>query len=162
MVLHPADKTVQIIEAPVCNVGGNNRRLCPCRKWKAALKPTGQKQSIDGVCCDEYRVDDDALDGRDGRGRTDAPEAADMLKDMRVLMNGSVWMAKSAAGAAEFAAVTKAMMDAQLAGLVNGRRQRPVVERHGQGDARAAGRRRHAVPHRVPMTSRGAGRPPTC
>ena len=43
-----------------------------------------------------------------------------MLKDMRVLMNGSMWMAKSAAGAAKIAAATKAMLDAQLAGLANG------------------------------------------
>jgi hypothetical protein len=118
MLLHPADKTVQFIQVRAASAG--TTPPVPVPKMEGTLKPTGQKQSIDGVSCDEYAFTMTLSMGEMAGGGQMAPEAADMLKDMRVLMNGSVWMAKTAAGAAEYAAVTKAMMDAQLAGLVTG------------------------------------------
>lgn len=120
MVLNPTDKTVQIIQVPAATAAGAAAPPVTLPKVEGTLKPTGRKQSIEGMPCDEYAFVMTLSMTDMGAGGQMPPEAATMLKDMRVLMNGSVWMAKTAAGAAEYAAVTKALLDAQLAGLVNG------------------------------------------
>ena len=78
----------------------------------STIKPTGQKRTINGVACDEYSIKMlmDMAPMAAGRGDM-PPEAAAMLKDLRMTMTGSAWVAKDAPGAAEYrsyqAAATK-------------------------------------------------------
>ena len=48
--------------------------------------------------------------GADRRRRQMPPEAAEMMKDVKMAMNGSIWVAKSAPGVAEFMAFNKAAL----------------------------------------------------
>ena len=81
----------------------------------ASVKPTGRSQVIDGVKCDEYLVNATA-DMSTMRNAQMPPEAAAMMQGMKVKLNGSVWVAKDAPGAAEYMAFQKAAAAEQLAG----------------------------------------------
>jgi hypothetical protein len=79
----------------------------------ASVKPTGRSQVIDGVKCDEYVISATA-DMSSMRQAQMPPEAAAMMQGMKVKMNGSVWIAKDAPGAAEYMAFQKAAAAEQL------------------------------------------------
>jgi hypothetical protein len=81
----------------------------------ASVKPTGRSQVIDGVKCDEYVINATA-DMSTMRNAQMPPEAAAMMQGMKVKLNGSVWVAKDAPGAAEYMAFQKAAAAEQLAG----------------------------------------------
>lgn len=90
---------------------------------EASVKPTGQKREIDGQSCDEYviamKLPLAALAA--GSGSALPPEAASMLKDVTLGITGSIWAAKDAPGAAEYAAFQK--ITARMAAAI-GQRQR--------------------------------------
>src|SRR5918992_372227 len=48
------------------------------------------------------------------------PEAAAMMKDVKMMMDGSIWIARSAPGASEFSAFNKAALESKLLGAVAG------------------------------------------
>ena len=80
----------------------------------ATVKATGRSQVIDGVKCDEYVINATA-DMSSMRNAQMPPEAAAMMQGMKVKMNGSIWVAKDAPGAAEYMAFQKAAAAEQLA-----------------------------------------------
>jgi hypothetical protein len=53
-------------------------------------------------------------------GQQAPSQAAEMLKDLQMLMKGSIWAAKSAPGAAEYQAFQKAAIEANLATILAG------------------------------------------
>ncbi len=75
----------------------------------ASVKPTGKSQTIDGQQCDEHALSI-RLNLADMTGPALAPEAIAMMKDARVVMDGSIWIAASAPGTAEYAAFNKAAL----------------------------------------------------
>jgi hypothetical protein len=87
----------------------------PTPGMDASVKPTGRSQVIDGVKCDEYLVNATA-DMSTMRNAQMPPEAAAMMQGMKVRLNGSIWVAKDAPGAAEYMAFQKAAAAEQLAG----------------------------------------------
>ncbi|HEX9367691.1 MAG TPA: hypothetical protein VF921_13765 [Vicinamibacterales bacterium] len=83
-------------------------------KLDAALAPTGKSQVIDGFKCDEYTFTT-TMTMADMAGSQMPPEAAGMLKDLSVIMKGSMWVAKDVPGAAEYIAFQKALAKSDLA-----------------------------------------------
>jgi hypothetical protein len=117
-LLRPDEKTAQLLQpeaaappdAPAMAVPGID----------ASVTPTGQRRDIDGVPCDEYSITMKLdLASVAGGGAALPPEAASMLKDVFLHVNGSIWAAKDAPGAAEYAAFQKTA--SRLAAAVAGR-----------------------------------------
>jgi hypothetical protein len=83
------------------------------------FKATGQSKPIDGVACDEHAFKM-SFGFAEMSGKQMPPEAAEMMKDVRMLMDGSIWIAKGGPGAAEYVAFQKAAVDANLASALAG------------------------------------------
>jgi hypothetical protein len=75
---------------------------------------TGNSQVIDGLKCDEYTFTT-SLNLAEATGGQLPPEAAEMMKGLTMVMKGSMWVAKTAPGAAEFVAYQKALAKTDLA-----------------------------------------------
>lgn len=116
IMLNAADKTARIVDStsPIVPAG------TPMPEMDMSFKPTGQKRTIDDVACDEYAIAMTISMGSMARGNAQVPpEAAQMLADMKMVMTGSTWIAKSGPGVAEFAAFQKAATEAQMAAAVS-------------------------------------------
>jgi hypothetical protein len=85
----------------------------------ASIKPTGKSQTIDGLKCDEYAFTT-SLSLGEMSGAQMPPEAAAMMKGITLVMNGSLWVAKDAPGAAEYRDYQKAMASAELTAAAMG------------------------------------------
>jgi hypothetical protein len=116
VLLHPDEKTAQMIDTAAV-ASGANAGVQP--KLEGTFKPTGRTQTIDGVSCAEYTFTMTLAMG-DMSSAPASPQAAAMLQDMRLLMNGSVWMTKTAPGAAEYSAFQRAALDLHLSSLLTG------------------------------------------
>ncbi|HEY2431245.1 MAG TPA: hypothetical protein VGI12_01130 [Vicinamibacterales bacterium] len=84
-----------------------------------SVAPTGRSQTIDGLKCDEYAFNTTMNLSQMG-GAQVPPEAAAAMQGVTMIMKGSMWVAKEAPGAAEYAAYQKAMSGADLAGAAMG------------------------------------------
>jgi hypothetical protein len=94
-----------------------------------SFKPTGKKQTIDGAPCDEHTflmaismaeftgvpMPPDAA-----KSQTDPQSAAAVLKDVRMVLNGTIWIAKTAPGAEEYTAFTRAALKSGLFSAASG------------------------------------------
>jgi hypothetical protein len=118
IVLRPEDKTAQVITAVAPEKPGSPP--APLPKIDGSVQPTGRSQTIDGLKCDEYAVTMTIPMSDLTSGQQMPEQAADMLKDMQMLMKGSIWVAKTAPGAAEYLAFQKATLDANLATILAG------------------------------------------
>ena len=87
-------------------------------KLDATVTPTGKSQVIDGLKCDEYTFST-TMSMAEAGGAQVPPEAAEMLKDLTMVMKGSMWVAKDAPGAAEYMAFQKALAKSDLAGAAS-------------------------------------------
>lgn len=108
IVLNPSEKTAQIMtmvapgaEAPA----GAAPLVMP--KIEAALTPTGRLQTIAGAQCEEHTL---SMTVSMGNVAEMPPQASAAMKDVRLVMNGSMWVAKSGPGVAEFVAYQEAAM----------------------------------------------------
>jgi hypothetical protein len=129
IVLRPDQKTAQVLELGA-NMAPGAADL-PMPSVESSVKPTGQTREIDGKPCEEYaitiRMDMAPMAAAAGRGDM-PPAAAAMLKDMRMTMTGSAWVARNVPGAAEYAAFQSAagriaagaMSAARASGLPSG------------------------------------------
>ena len=114
IVLRPDNHTAQIVTFDSVNAaaaGAVKSGAMP--NVDGSLEPTGRSQSIGGVTCDEYRFSMTIDMANAGMGQM-PPQAA---KDAKMMMKGSVWMAKDVPGAAEYMAFQKAMAQANLPSL---------------------------------------------
>jgi hypothetical protein len=81
------------------------------------VTPTGKSQVIDGIKCDEYSFTT-SMNMGEMTGPQMPPEAATMMKDMRMNMSGSLWVAKDPpAGAAEYVAFMKDASSSDMAAI---------------------------------------------
>ena len=117
-LLRPEDKTALLLQPETTASSDPSTAAVP--GIDASIKPTGQKRDIDGVSCDEYSVTM-KLDVASiaGGGAALPPEVASMLKDVFLHVTGSIWAAKDAPGATEYAAFQKTA--ARLAAAAAGR-----------------------------------------
>jgi hypothetical protein len=113
-VLRSADKTALQLQAD-----GGAAGQAAAAAVEADVKPTGRTRDIDGVPCAEFavlmRMNMAAVAA--GAGSSLPPEAAAMLKDVFLRIEGSSWVAKDAPGAAEYAAFQKAASRAAMSAL---------------------------------------------
>ena len=79
----------------------------------AAIKPTGKSQVIDGIKCDEYSFNT-SVDMSTMAPANAPPEAAAAMQGIKMVMNGSMWVAKEVPGAEEYLAFQKSSMAANL------------------------------------------------
>jgi len=116
ITLMPDGKTAQVVTPASVAAGGEGLAL---PGMDVALKSTGKTQMIDGMSCDEHTVAM-SLSMAELGGAQMPPEALEAMKDVRMVMNGSLWIAKSAPGAAEYGAFNKAAMDSKLFAAISG------------------------------------------
>jgi hypothetical protein len=116
-VLQHAQKTAQVYNAQTLAA---DAKPGAGAKIDASAKPTGKSRAIGGASCDEYALRM-AMSMADFAGRGSMPpQAAEMMKDVRMIISGSVWVAKSGPGVADFAAFQKAAADANMAAAFGG------------------------------------------
>ena len=115
IILSAAEKTAHIITPGVKPADGAFAPAMP--KMDATIAPTGKSQTIAGVPCDEFTVAM-SMSMAEMAGSQMPPEAAEMMKSIRIAMNGSMWVAKSGPGAAEYIAYQAASAKENLASLM--------------------------------------------
>ena len=116
VMLNAADRTARVVDAtsPAIPAG------TPMPDMEMSFKPTGQKRTIDTMVCDEYAIAMTmSMASMAGPGAQMPPETAAMLKDLKMVLTGSTWLAKSGPGVAEFAAYQKAATDANMGAAVS-------------------------------------------
>jgi hypothetical protein len=112
IILNAAQKTAQVVTPET--LSGNKPLGMP--KVDASVKPTGRSQVIAGVSCDEYTV---AMSmSMAEMGAQMPPEAIEMMKSIRMAMNGSMWVAKSGPGVAEYLAFQSATVKGDVAAMM--------------------------------------------
>lgn len=113
-MLHPDDKTATVMN------GGSATASGAASKTDATFTPTGKSQVLGGVKCDEYTftatIDLSQLD----MTHQASAAAADMLKDLRLKMIGSVWTTKVGPAAAEYMEFQQLAVKAELASVLAG------------------------------------------
>ena len=115
-LLLPNTKTAQVV-TPATVAGGG--APVPLPSLDISLKPTGKTQTIDGHSCDEFTFTL-SMSMAEAGGAQIPPEAVAAMKDVTMTANGSLWVAKTAPGAAEWMAFNKAAIDSQLLAAVSG------------------------------------------
>jgi hypothetical protein len=124
-ILDHEEKTAQVISAAATPP---NVEL-PKVNIDISFTPTGETRTIDGVQTHEhtFKVSVAFADmmgqgsqSQSTEGADKAGAAAEMMKDMKMLMDGSVWIAKGGPGAAEYIAFQKAAIDANLTSMLSG------------------------------------------
>jgi hypothetical protein len=114
LVLYPAEKTAQVMGASP----GPGPSAGLLTKLEGALNASGRSQDIAGVKCEEYTFAITlALSEMSSQM---SPQAAEMLKDTTMRLNGSIWAARDAPGAAEYIAFQKAAANADLFSALTG------------------------------------------
>lgn len=103
-LLRPDQKTAQPIDPKAMMPAG--APPMPMPRLETSVKPTGQTRQIDGAQCEEYVITVKMDMSPMAAGRGDGPGAA-MLKDLRMSMTGSAWVAAAAPGAVEYQAFQK-------------------------------------------------------
>ena len=121
VLLRPDQKTATYISSTPPAGTGNPSPAAPPKMTlpdvQVTIKPTGKSQVIDGVKCDEFAFTTSMNMGEMGGA---PPEAAAMMKDMKMNMAGSMWVAKEVPGAGEYIAFQKAAATSDMAAAVAG------------------------------------------
>jgi hypothetical protein len=125
IVLRPDQKTAQIVAPPAAGAAGKDAPKDTSATGPAiegsSFAPTGKSQVIDGVKCEEYAFSTAVnMSEMNMGGGAMPPEAAEMMKGMKIVMKGSVWVARDVPGAADYLAFQKAASAADLTSLING------------------------------------------
>lgn len=116
IVLQPGSKTAQVFTPDTAAAGGTLNMP----SMDVAFKSTGKTQTIDGMACDEHTFMLKLAMAEMSGGAQLPPEAAEMMKGVNMVMNGSMWVAKSAPGAGELMAFNKAAVASNLLSAISG------------------------------------------
>ena len=111
-MLRPDQKTAQLLNPASMDVN--------MPKVEANYKPTGQKKTIEGAECEEYAFTVSMDMSQMGPGGKTAPEAAEMMKGLKMTITGSTWIARSGPGVADYIAFQKAAAAANLGAFAAG------------------------------------------
>jgi len=121
ILLRPDQKTAQILtpaSVAAAMKGAANGAAMPA--IDTSISPTGKSQVIDGIKCDEYTFATTLNMSEMNPGGAMPPEAAEALKGLKMVMKGSMWVAKEVPGAAEFMAFQKNAAATELGALMSG------------------------------------------
>jgi hypothetical protein len=114
ILLKHDEKTAQIVDGTAAAATTTTAPAATTTaKVETSIAPTGKSQVIDGIKCDEYAFTT-ALGLAEMTGAQMPPEAAEMMKDVTMVMKGSVWVGKDAPGGAEYVAYQKALAKSDL------------------------------------------------
>jgi hypothetical protein len=116
IILNAQAKTAQVITTSAPAVGTDVK----IPNVEASYTPTGKTQTIDGFVCQENQFSMTMNMAEMGGQAQMPPEAAEMMKGVTMVMNGSVWTAKDAPGTDEYMAYMKSAMKSGLAGALSG------------------------------------------
>lgn len=121
IILQHDKKTAQVVVAPAAGTTSTTTAppIIGTMKMDASATPTGKSQVIDGFKCDEFTFTTSISMSEIG-GASVPPEVAAMMKDMSMVMKGSMWVTKDAPGGAEYLAHQKALSSADLAAAAAG------------------------------------------
>ncbi len=89
-------------------------------KMDLSFKATGQSRPIRGVQCDEYVIAMTMNMSDMTSGQQMPPEAAAMLEGTKMVINGSMWIAKSGPGTADYVAFQKAAVAGGMGSIMSG------------------------------------------
>lgn len=121
IILQPAQKTAQIIDPAAMTPAGK-----PMPKISTTVRPTGKSRDVEGTKCLEYAVtmlmDMSSMAGPSGNV---PPDAAAERKDLRMTMDGSIWVAKDAPGGSEYRKFQTAASKLMATALAGGRSGMP-------------------------------------
>jgi hypothetical protein len=115
ILLNPVERTARILTPDSLPVGQSGTPM-PMPKVDATIKPTGQSKMIDGTKCDEQAISL-TISLAEMAGSQMNPQAAEMMKDIKVRMDGAAWVAKSGPGVAEYMAFQSASAKHSLSAL---------------------------------------------
>ncbi len=116
IVLMPAQKTAQVIDptkmaAAAAATGG----VPSVPKFESTFQPTGRTQVISGRNCDQFTFAASVeLSQMAGFGSQIPKDAAEMLKDAKVVTKGAIWVDRSGPGVSEYQAFQKKAVAANL------------------------------------------------
>lgn len=116
IILRDDQKTATIVAAPATPATPTAQGPT----MSASAKPTGKSQTIDGVQCDEYTFTTTVDMGTMSGNTQMPPEAAAMMKGVKIVVAGSAWMAKEAPGTAEYVAFQKLLASSDMASAASG------------------------------------------
>lgn len=122
IVLRGDDRTARVIEPAAAQAPATPVALPTI---DSTIKPTGQSKEIEGAKCDEYAVSI-RMNMSSMASPDMPPQAAAMMKDLRMIMTGSAWVAKDAPGAAEYAAFQAAAGKMAVSALAGAAGKGPV------------------------------------
>lgn len=112
-MLNHQDKTAQVLSTTAPLAAPDMPKL----DIDVTFRPTGESRAIDGVPCAEHRFRI-VLTLAEMSGGQMPKEQAEMLKDVRVVMDGAMWIAKGGPGADEYIAFQKAAAKADMAAMI--------------------------------------------
>ena len=119
ILLNAAQKTATIASPAAAPAGAAAVADAVAANTTSSLTPTGKSQVIDGVKCNEYRISTSInLSDIAGGQHQMPPEAAAMMQGMKMIMTGSIWVAKEVPGAADYFAFQKAVTAADMGSLM--------------------------------------------
>jgi hypothetical protein len=118
IILNANEKTATITSPTAPPAGAIAAVDAVARATDSSITPTGRSQVIDGVKCDEYKLTTSINMSEVSGAVPMPPEAAAMMQGMKMVMAGSVWVAKEVPGAAEYFAFQKAVAASDMAALV--------------------------------------------
>jgi len=101
IVLNATDMTAKVLSAD--SVPGAPEGMA-MPKIEGSLKPTGQSKMVGDAQCQEHALSMTMSMAEMAGSAKMSPEAATMMKDLRILVNGSMWIAKTGPGVAEYVA----------------------------------------------------------
>lgn len=115
MLLDAATKTAHVMSAEA--MAGFQGAM---PKMEATFTATGQTRTIEGAQCSEHTFTMKMDMGEMGMGGQMPPEAAAMMKDVHMTVAGSTWIATSGPGTADYIALQKAAVAAQMGSVMTG------------------------------------------
>jgi hypothetical protein len=126
-ILRPDQKTATVVTPevpPAAGTGAPAGTVSPAVAEAAnaiasSIKSTGKSQTIDGIKCDEYTFAT-SVNLSEMTGSRMPPEAAAVMQDVKLNMEGSMWIAKDVPGAAEFIAFQKAAAASDMSSIIAG------------------------------------------
>jgi hypothetical protein len=119
IVLRPDQKTATIATGAPPAPAGAPAAPPVTLAVDGSVKPTGKSQVIDGIKCDEYTFTT-TMDLSSITGAQMPPEAAAMMQGVKMVMVGSMWVAKDVPGAAEYVAFQKASASSDMSAAAAG------------------------------------------
>jgi hypothetical protein len=117
IILNAATRTAQIM-GPGSASFAHSAAVLP--KMDFTFKPSGRTQVIDGVRCEEHAFTMSANMAEMAPAGQMPPEAMAAMRDVRMAMKGSVWIATSGPGVADYVRFQKAATDAKMLAALTG------------------------------------------